>query len=251
LGVGHPPARVVGGTLSHGELRVLSVPLGFPAMPRTRAQQEEGEWADLPDELLAMVLEAAWRSATQAGGLGFSNASVRLVCAQWQAVHDAMVRRLVLRRQTTDEAMGMLVLRFPAVVSLEFKYEWRGQALTDEGLRAVSCLPALTSLDLSCCFKVTDVGMRAVSSLPLTSLNLNSCRAVTDVGLRALSCLPALTFLDLSCCFKVTDEGLRALSSLPALTFLGLSMCHKVTAAGVQALRNSTAAPSLHIQFWQ
>jgi hypothetical protein len=134
--------------------------------------------------------------------LGFSNASVRLVCAQWQAVHDAMVRRLVLRRQTTDEAMGMLVLRFPAVVSLEFKYEWRGQALT-------------------------------------------------DVGLRALSCLPALTFLDLSCCFKVTDEGLRALSSLPALTFLGLSMCHKVTAAGVQALRNSTAAPSLHIQFWQ
>jgi hypothetical protein len=29
------------------------------------------------------------------------------------------VRRLVLRWQTTDEAVGMLVLRFPAVVSLE------------------------------------------------------------------------------------------------------------------------------------
>jgi hypothetical protein len=36
-------------------------------------------------------------------------------------VHDVLVTRLVLRRQTTDEAMGMLVLRFPAVVSLEVK----------------------------------------------------------------------------------------------------------------------------------
>ena len=50
--------------------------------------------------------------------MGFSQASatVRLVCAGWEAVHDALVRRLVLRRQTTDEAIGMLVRRFPAVV---------------------------------------------------------------------------------------------------------------------------------------
>jgi hypothetical protein len=45
---------------------------------------------------------------------GFSSA-VRLVCAQWQAVHDALARRLVLTWQTTDEGMGMLVRRFPAV----------------------------------------------------------------------------------------------------------------------------------------
>ena len=31
------------------------------------------------------------------------------------AVHDALVTRLVLTRQTTDAAMGMLVRRFPAV----------------------------------------------------------------------------------------------------------------------------------------
>ena len=36
---------------------------------------------------------------------------MRLVCAGWKAVHDAVVKRLVLRRETTDEAMGMLVLR--------------------------------------------------------------------------------------------------------------------------------------------
>jgi hypothetical protein len=38
------------------------------------------------------------------------------------------------------------------------------------------------------------------------------------------------------------------LSNLPALTPLDLRYCYKVTAAGVQALRNTTAAPSLHIE---
>jgi hypothetical protein len=78
---------------------------------------KEGGWAELPDELLAKVLELL-QAAGQAGGLGFSqtSATVRLVCAAWKAVHDALVTRL--RRQTTDEAKGMLVLRFPAMVSL-------------------------------------------------------------------------------------------------------------------------------------
>jgi hypothetical protein len=67
----------------------------------------------------------------------------------WKAVHDALVTRLVLRRQTTDEAVGILVRRFPAVVSLEFKGDER-RVLTDEGMRAVSSLTALTSLNLRC-----------------------------------------------------------------------------------------------------
>jgi hypothetical protein len=54
-------------------------------------------------------------------------------------VHDALVTRLVLRWQTTDEAVGMLVRSPPAVVSLEVKGD---TALTDETLRAVSSLPA-------------------------------------------------------------------------------------------------------------
>ena len=83
-------------------------------MLRTRAQRQRAMvsgWADLREELLAKVLELL---AGQQGGLGFTQASatVRLVCAAWKAVHDALVTRLVLRRQTTDEAMGMLVLRF-------------------------------------------------------------------------------------------------------------------------------------------
>jgi hypothetical protein len=96
-----------------------------------------------------------------------------LVCAGWKAVHDALARRLVLRRQTTDEAMDMLVRCFPAVVSLEVKGDTWG-VLTDEGLRAVSSLRAQTSLNLRCCSKLTDEGLRAVSYLSaLTELDLS------------------------------------------------------------------------------
>ena len=99
-------------------------------MPRTRAQREremvtEGGWADMREELLAMVLEklqAAGHSAPQwSFGFSVATATVRLVCSGWKAVHDAVVMRLVLRLQTTDEAVGMLARRFPAVFSLEFK----------------------------------------------------------------------------------------------------------------------------------
>jgi hypothetical protein len=115
---GPPPARAVVALRSrcdaaHRAQRLLET-------------EEEGGWAELPDELVAKVLEllqAAGPSEPQDGGLGFSQelAAVRLVCARWKAVHGAMVTRLVLRRETTDEAVGMLVRRFPAVVSLEIK----------------------------------------------------------------------------------------------------------------------------------
>jgi hypothetical protein len=330
----HP--RADGGTLTHGELR-CSDPVASLPMPRTRAQRgetvEDG-WAELPDELVEKVLEllqAAGQSEPQDEGLGFfqATATMRLVCAAWKAVHDAMVKRLVLTRKTTDEAMGVLVRLFPTVVSLEFKYTSGGPPwgvltdqgmlavsnltslktlnltncieLTDEGMRAVSSLPALTSLNLTGCELVTDDGMRAVSSLPaLTSLNIRWCQLVSDEGMRAVSSLPALTSLDISWCqlvtddgvravsscsaltslnlsdcvevtdagvravsscsalvylnltwcVKITDAGLRAVSGLPALKFLGLNGCDEVTAAGVQALRNTTAAPSLRIEWY-
>ena len=81
----------------------------------------EGGWAELPDELVAKVLAKVLQA--EEGGLGFTQASatVRLVSAGWKAVHDALVTRLVLRGQTTDQAVGMLVRWVPAVASLEYK----------------------------------------------------------------------------------------------------------------------------------
>jgi hypothetical protein len=67
-------------------------------------------------------------------------------------------------RETIDEAVGILVRRFPAVVSLEVKGRGETAVLTDKGVRAVSSLASLTCLDLSGCRLVTDEGMRAVVS---------------------------------------------------------------------------------------
>jgi hypothetical protein len=80
-----------------------------------RRRETEGGWADMPEELMAKVLELLEAAGWQQGGLGFSqtSATVRLVCAGWKVVYDALVRRLVLRRQTTDEVMRMLVQSFP------------------------------------------------------------------------------------------------------------------------------------------
>jgi hypothetical protein len=258
------PRPTIGGAAD--KLPVLSLPselclfslsvaeeVGFSAATPAEEGSTESLWAELPPELLAKVLEmlpAAEQSAPQAGGWRGckDSAAVRLVCAQWQAVHDALVTRLVLRPETTDEGVGMLVRRFPSVVSLEVKSVYGVTALTDQGLRAVSSLASLTFLDLSRCVNITDEGVRAVSSLPaLTFLDLAASK-VTDEGVRAVaSSCTALESLSLLGCFKVTDVGVRALSSLPALTSLNLTLCNNVTAAGVQVLRSTTAAPSLHI----
>ena len=58
--------------------------------------------------------------------------------------------------------------------------------LTEEGLRAVSSLPALTELDLSYS-DVTDQALQALRSLgTLTSLILEECEHVTAAGVEAL-----------------------------------------------------------------
>ena len=255
---GPPPVRADGGALTHGELRSQRAPA---TMPRTRSQRlrepmEEDEWAGMPEELFEKVLEALQPdgpSKPEDGGLGFSRAlaAVRLVCAAWKTVHDAMVTRLVLSPQTTDEAVGKLVRRFPTVVSLEVKSGGGVAVLTDQGLRAVSSLASLTFLDLRYSYKVTDEGVRAVASscTALKTLNLYACNKVTDEGVRAVSSLPALTFLDLAGS-KVTDEGVRAVaSSCTALKTLSLWGCDKVTDEGVKAVSSCTALPSLDLRF--
>jgi hypothetical protein len=226
-------------------------------MPRTRAQRwretvNEGGWADLPGDLMAKVLEllqAAGRNEPQKGGIGFSQATatLRLVCAAWQAVHDALVMRLALRPHTTDQAMGMLVRRFPTVVSLESKGN-ESRVLTDQGMRAVSRLASLTFLNLSWCRNVTDAGVRAVvsSCTALEYLNLYACNNITDKGMRAVSSLPALTTLNLSFC--VTDKGVRAVSSCTALTSLNLSSNYELTEKGMRAVSSCTSLKSLDLR---
>ena len=79
------------------------------------------QWAELPRELLGMVLEKL-QEAPLAGGVEGSK-DVRLVSRGWRASHDAMVTRLEMSWETNDEGMWLLVRRFPAVKSLETERE--------------------------------------------------------------------------------------------------------------------------------
>jgi hypothetical protein len=222
-----------------------------------RRETEEGGWAELPAELFEKVLEMLQAAGNwgltkpQEGGLGFTqpSATVRLVCAGWKAVHDAMVTMLVLRPVTTDDAVGMLARRFPTVVSLKLEDNgYEVSVLTDKGMGAVSSLPALTSLNLTWCIYVTDEGVRAVSScIALKSLNLYACINLTDEAVRVVSSLPALTSLNLGGCKKVTDECMRAVSSCTALKSLNLTDCVNLTDAGVRAVSSCTALTSLNL----
>jgi hypothetical protein len=261
---GTSPAPTVGGAADKlpvlsltSELCLLSLPIaeevGFSAATPAEEGSKESLWAELPPELVAKVLErlpAAEQSAPQAGGWRGckDSAAVRLVCKAAKYHHDALVTRQLLRHEITDEAMRVLVRRFPAVVSLELKEKYGVSPLTDEALRAVSGLTALTFLDLTHCENVTDKGLRAVSSCSaLTSLRVTCCKLLTDEGLRAVSSLPALTFLDLSHYYwKTTNEGMRPVSS-PALTSLNLYGCCKVTGLGLRALSSLNSITSLNL----
>ena len=80
-------------------------------------------WAELPKELLGMVMEKLQPpepAGPLAGGWGGSK-HVRLVSREWRDSHDALVTRLTVSGKTTDEGMWLLVRRFPAVVSVARK----------------------------------------------------------------------------------------------------------------------------------
>ena len=95
--------------------------------------------------------------------------------------------------------------------------------------------PALTSLKLRSCERVTNAAMWALRNLTtLTSLDV-TLTGIDDVGMLSLSTLPALTDLHIGFT-DVTDEGLRALANLPALTSLNIGECELITDEGLAAL---------------
>jgi hypothetical protein len=146
------------------ELCLLSLSIaeevGFSAATPVEEGSTESLWAELPEELQVKVLAAL--PADWYRGCKNDSAAVRLVCSGWKAVHDAMVMKLLVRQKATDEGVGMLARRFPAVVSFELRWIFGGHAVTDVGVRAVSRLHALTFLDISYCDKLTDEALRAV-----------------------------------------------------------------------------------------
>jgi internalin A len=133
----------------------------------------------------------------------------------------------------TDEGVRWLV-NLPALTALDIG----GSNVTDRGVeKLASCLTlSLRSLKLQDCNQVTNTAMWALRNLTtLTSLNIAWSTTIDDVGMLSLSTHPALTELNIGYT-SVTDEGLRALANMPALTRLDVEGCEHMTEVGVAAL---------------
>eukprot|EP00951_Prasinocladus_malaysianus_P029154 scaffold267899_cov38-Prasinocladus_malaysianus.AAC.1 len=86
------------------------------------------------------------------------------------------------------------------------------EALTDQGLKALSELPRLESLTLSRCSGISNGGVPHLTRLKgsLTKLDLAYCSGLSEGGLSALSSLAKLTSLNVSCCKVIAKNNKKA-----------------------------------------
>jgi hypothetical protein len=181
------------------------------------AELAEGEWKNLPDELLLMVLDA----------LGWLKCgAVRATCTRWRAVHDSSC--CTIRAPLAD--LLDLAAATPAAAA--------SAASMSKVLRGLSPrLPALTSLDLgkspvmTKMYGTDEAVLQAVSGFPaLSTLSFKDSGLVfTSGGLRKLAGCTTLRSLDLGGCAWRNEaesrpgDGLAAdLSRLTALAELSL-----------------------------
>ncbi len=142
--------------------------------------------------------------------------------------------------------------------SIEKIWGRRCHGLRTEGFLALSRMPTLRSLSVSC-LNVTDRGIAALPYFPalrelmpmdvpdagyrhigrcreMDSLVLMYCRETTDVAMEHLAALPKLTkyFVSYNLSTDRTPEILSEISSLEEVTF---DQCARITDAGIQHLR--------------
>ena len=212
---------------------------------------EESEWAELPEELMLMVLDRLdWARR--------ESAAVRLTCRRWRNIHDGGRKTLELLTRPADEAVKTLCGRLPALTSLGLHMYANGMGnLTEEGLWAVAGLTSLTHLNLAICNNVTAEGLRAVAGITsLTSLHLDgnldgttdlACDNVTGEGLQAVAGLTSLKHLRLVGRNKLTDKGLCAVAELTSLTHLNLALCPSITDEGLRVVGGLYALTKLDL----
>ena len=147
-------------------------------------------------------------------------------------------------RNVTANGVLSLMRNLPTLKSLRLQNS--PKTATDEAfarLNGQQSVLSLTELDLGCnsprlWSPISDAGLSALSCFPaLSRLCLRGCIMVTDVGLEELKHLSALSHLDLRDCISVTDTGLRrGVAHIPILKELDLRGCHRVSARGICAL---------------
>jgi Leucine-rich repeat (LRR) protein len=129
------------------------------------------------------------------------------------------------------------------------------KGITDRGLQYLAELPRLRELWLPRAHYVdptmdkdyyTDEGLKALSSLTLLeSLDIGSL-GITDEGIKHLAKLTRLKKLGLLGCDRITDESLRTISQLRSLENLSVSYGH-LTISGLKMLKGLTSLKNLDL----
>jgi hypothetical protein len=92
--------------------------------------------------------------------------------------------------------------------------------ITDLGLRELSTLSKLMTLDLTFCYRVSDWGISFLRGLPqLQELNITDCTNCTDAGLASLHPLSNLHKLTVDGCHGLTWPGQIAAKYAPGGLF--------------------------------
>ncbi|KAK7837252.1 f-box/lrr-repeat protein 14, partial [Quercus suber] len=122
--------------------------------------------------------------------------------------------------EVTDSGLALLK-DCPNLQTFAFNYT---DQLSEHGLKHISGLLKLKSLNIRCCKCVTDLDLKAISGITsLKELQAFSSN-ITDVGVSYLKGLHNLTMLNLEGC-NITNACLESISALVALAVLNLNRC--------------------------
>ena len=119
-------------------------------------------------------------------------------------------------------------------------------ALRDTFLR---CSPALHTLSLACCEKVTDGTLQLIPAAALRSIDLSGCWRITDAGLVTLARRsPRMERAILDRLNRITSTGVEIMvAEWPALSTLALSASRYMGTDCLHALINAASIERLHI----
>lgn len=169
------------------------------------------QWGSLPTDVLTIILGTLKRHELQ---------HARLVNCRWQAAVDTIVSGIRVSSKAVQSmgsiinAASVITRCFPNLRSLDL------MGVPDHNIEIFMTISGLTELDLKGP-QLTDAGLKPLSLLHrLSTLNLWDT-SVGSRGMRYIEELSSLSSLDLAWA-QVQDDGVQSLTRLPKLTSLNL-----------------------------
>lgn len=180
------------------------------------------------------------------------------------------IHSLVVHSLTDDDIKKLLIFQELRFLTIQYSRDGKKQKITDEGLKYLSDLPNLVSLEIRGQNQITNDGLKYISNIKtlkwlklleldnitdeglkylpnLVSLFISDCNQITNDGLKHISKIKTLEKLWLWDLDNITDEGIKYLPYLPNLTSLLISGCNQITDDGLKHVSNIKTLEKLEL----